>query len=107
MKCPTCDAWTDVLQTSDNRRRRECSNGHRFSTKEIVVVSMPSRNRAIADAVVLKQMTIVDVSVMFSLSDKTGSYVSRCVRKFYPDYHGRSAGQARRWKRYRKQKDKP
>lgn len=35
MKCPTCDADTSVLSTRGEVRRRECFNGHRFSTLEI------------------------------------------------------------------------
>jgi len=35
MKCPTCDADTSVKATRGEVRRRECFNGHRFSTLEI------------------------------------------------------------------------
>lgn len=34
MNCPECQAWSEVLQTRAPRRRRECANGHRFSTVE-------------------------------------------------------------------------
>ena len=34
MRCPTCNAVTLVKETRGNHRRRECFNGHRFSTKE-------------------------------------------------------------------------
>lgn len=39
MKCPTCSAWTSVLETrqkSDGSvyRRYECANLHRFTTNE-------------------------------------------------------------------------
>lgn len=34
MKCPQCEAWTDVLETRAPFRRRECANGHKFITKE-------------------------------------------------------------------------
>ena len=39
MKCPTCNAWTKVLETRDGgvRRKRECANLHRFSTLESVI----------------------------------------------------------------------
>lgn len=37
MKCPHCGAWSAVLDTRATRRRRECANGHRFSTVETVV----------------------------------------------------------------------
>lgn len=41
MKCPTCNAWTEVLYTqpSDGSRRRRyrCANLHRFWTEERVV----------------------------------------------------------------------
>lgn len=97
MKCPHCDAWSDVKETRDGRRRRECANGHRFTTKEVVVVDLPSRDRAIADAVVLQKMTIAEAAKRFGL--KSDSYVSRCVRKHYPQFNTRSDGQRRRWAR--------
>lgn len=38
MKCPTCNAWSNVLETrqikSGLKRRRECANLHRFVTYE-------------------------------------------------------------------------
>lgn len=41
MKCPTCGAWSLVLDTRTKkegmRRRRQCANGHRFATVEAVV----------------------------------------------------------------------
>lgn len=36
MKCPTCNADSRVLSTRGEMRRRECFNGHRFSTIEIM-----------------------------------------------------------------------
>lgn len=35
MKCPECKAWTVVLATRKEYRRRECANGHRFWTVEV------------------------------------------------------------------------
>lgn len=42
MKCPTCEAWTQVLETRKRglhvtRRRYECANLHRFTTLESVI----------------------------------------------------------------------
>ena len=37
MKCPQCEVWTTVIRTVGALRRRECGNGHRFSTREVVV----------------------------------------------------------------------
>jgi transcriptional regulator NrdR family protein len=37
MKCPTCGSWSTVVSTRDTKRRRECANEHRFTTKEVVV----------------------------------------------------------------------
>lgn len=41
MKCPYCDAATDILTTRQVqnyvRRRRACYNGHRFTTKEFAI----------------------------------------------------------------------
>ncbi|GEM_PF-1345664 len=34
MNCPECMAWSEVLLTRAPRRRRECANGHRFTTRE-------------------------------------------------------------------------
>lgn len=37
MLCPTCGGETSVVETRDLRRRRACTQGHRFSTVEITV----------------------------------------------------------------------
>lgn len=42
MKCPVCNAWTEVKETRTRKdgekyRRYQCANLHRFSTNEIVV----------------------------------------------------------------------
>lgn len=41
MKCPECGAWSTVVETRSSpvryRRRRECGNGHNFTTEEVVV----------------------------------------------------------------------
>lgn len=43
MKCPECGAWSEVKDTRQNKaktvvtRRRECANGHRFTTQEMTV----------------------------------------------------------------------
>jgi len=41
MNCPECGAWTTISETRLTvmryRRRRECGNGHRFTTEESVV----------------------------------------------------------------------
>ena len=52
MICPTCKAWTQVLETRqrpDNStyRRYECANGHRFTTNEKVTLKV---NRKVANA---------------------------------------------------------
>jgi transcriptional regulator NrdR family protein len=44
MKCPECGAWTEVRETRGPRRRRECANGHRFSTEEVVIKSRKTKN---------------------------------------------------------------
>lgn len=36
MKCPHCNADTRVLQTTNEVRRRECFNMHRFNTLEVM-----------------------------------------------------------------------
>jgi len=41
MNCPECGVWSVILETRSSttryRRRRECGNGHKFTTEEIVV----------------------------------------------------------------------
>jgi len=41
MNCPECGAWSVILETRSStaryRRRRECANGHKFTTEEITV----------------------------------------------------------------------
>jgi transcriptional regulator NrdR family protein len=46
MKCPICNAWTEVLRTDGTRRRRECANGHRFTTQEVVVPDRTQKEAA-------------------------------------------------------------
>lgn len=41
MNCPECGAWSNVLDTRNGpnetvKRRRECANGHRFFTLEVL-----------------------------------------------------------------------
>lgn len=40
MKCPHCGAWSEVSETRATadgmRRRRDCANGHRFTTFEVL-----------------------------------------------------------------------
>lgn len=42
MKCPECGVWTVVNEVRKSeifgyRRRRECANGHKFTTQEVIV----------------------------------------------------------------------
>ena len=38
MNCPECGVWSRVLTTRQGHvRRRECANGHRFTTQEICI----------------------------------------------------------------------
>ena len=42
MNCPECGVWTIVRETRKSptfgyKRRRECANGHKFTTKEVVI----------------------------------------------------------------------
>ena len=43
MNCPECGAWSVILETRSSpvryRRRRECANGHKFTTEETAVPS--------------------------------------------------------------------
>ena len=42
MKCPHCCARSEVLETRGARRRRQCANGHRYTTVEVVAESKAS-----------------------------------------------------------------
>jgi hypothetical protein len=49
MKCPECGAHSFVMQTRNLiDRRRECYNGHRFSTVEVVRDAIRSDDRRLA-----------------------------------------------------------
>jgi len=41
MKCPLCNSHTEIRETRDTnmryRRRRKCTNGHYFTTEEVIV----------------------------------------------------------------------
>jgi hypothetical protein len=37
MNCPTCNAWSRVVETRFPRRVRECGNLHRFTTDEVLI----------------------------------------------------------------------
>jgi transcriptional regulator NrdR family protein len=44
MKCPVCKVWSFVLSTRKGViRRRECANGHRFTTIETLKVDKPQK----------------------------------------------------------------
>lgn len=45
MKCPICSKWSTVLETRNHSRRRECGNGHRFTTREVVIENARSLAR--------------------------------------------------------------
>jgi transcriptional regulator NrdR family protein len=48
MNCPECGAWTSISETRLTvmryRRRRECGNGHRFTTIEQVIDTKRKKN---------------------------------------------------------------
>jgi len=95
MKCPHCGAWTEVLRTRGAARKRQCANDHRFDTREVVVVNANTRARAIADLVVIGGMTQKEAAERHGI--RADSYVSRCVRRYYPDFNARSHGQRLRY----------
>ena len=45
MNCPQCGAWSSVLETRGTRRRRECGNGHRFTTLEFEAPTEPVEDK--------------------------------------------------------------
>jgi len=95
MRCPHCGAWTEVLRTRGATRKRQRANEHRFDTKEVVVVNADTRAKAIADLVVLGGMTQVEAARRDGI--RSDGYVSRCVRRYYPDFNARSHGQRSRY----------
>lgn len=46
MKCPTCNAWTRVLETRNDYRKRECGNLHRFWTVESIAEDKTAKAEA-------------------------------------------------------------
>lgn len=70
MRCPECGVWSRVLETRSDIRARECANGHRWKSQEVVLVvggkprlspeqiaernaaicADPRKNRCVADA---------------------------------------------------------
>lgn len=50
MKCPECAGWTDIKDTRQNKertvvtRRRQCANGHLFTTHEKQVKTRKERD---------------------------------------------------------------
>ena len=82
MKCPTCNAWTEVKESRHGVRRRECGNGHRFNTIEVVKVEEPfSRTKEIADAIAVSKMTVAQAAERFGV--RSHSYVYRCLKEHY------------------------
>jgi hypothetical protein len=84
-----------VLRTRGAARKRQCANDHRFDTREVVVVNANTRARAIADLVVIGGMTQKEAAERHGI--RADSYVSRCVRRYYPDFNARSHGQRLRY----------
>lgn len=45
MKCPTCNAWSRVVETRGSFRVRECGNLHKYTTEEVLVYSHDERKK--------------------------------------------------------------
>ena len=101
MKCPFCGAWSDVLETRDGRRRRQCANGHRFTTEEAVTSytarRVRDRNRQAAKRVLAGEPQ-TKVAESFGMPR---TELSRYMRREHPDYNSRTAGQLARWRAVR------
>lgn len=50
MRCPACHSWSRVLETRGSTRRRECANGHRFTTTEVCIAHEEAVQAAKLDA---------------------------------------------------------
>ena len=49
MRCPTCGQETIVLETRGTKRRRECSDGHRFTSIEVLLVKGQTVDQLVAE----------------------------------------------------------
>jgi len=68
MNCPECGAWSSVKQTEMPRRRRECANGHRFTTQETCI-----------DATLKEQKRErMNAAQAFSSRNKPGRIIHKC-----------------------------
>lgn len=106
MKCPFCNAWSDVIENratkTSTRRRRTCANGHRFTTHERVtshtVRRVDDRNRQAA-ALVLAGQTQTEVARHFRMPR---TELSRYMTANHPERNNRTAGQLAAWKNTRR-----
>jgi DNA-binding NarL/FixJ family response regulator len=108
VKCPHCGAWSEVLSTREaqewaTRRRRECGNGHKFSTYEVLQtvwahgrhrhagavetvrrrVALWRRNRAILAALAAGRQG-KEIAAELGVSTSTVSLVKRQAEKISP-----------------------
>lgn len=81
MKCPECGAESSVLETRGTRRRRQCRNGHRWSTDEVVAdfrADMYERGQATrrANALQAEAGTANAYAGQFRAAQKTARHVA-------------------------------
>lgn len=72
MNCPECGVWTEVISTRGTRRRRECGNGHRFTTEEVIAkLKRPPIPPETRQAISAAQGSIKSVARQFGVSERT------------------------------------
>lgn len=59
-RCPVCEAPTLVKETRGDLRRRECFNGHRFTTMEVIKVKRSAVHRISEEGRVSTDVQVVE-----------------------------------------------
>lgn len=74
MNCPTCNAWSRVVETRFPRRVRECGNLHRFTTDEVLLYTHFEKKKEQEDKqreVAMAEGTIKDVANYYNVDPKS------------------------------------
>ena len=105
MKCPYCNAWSEVTETRQAFRRRRCANGHLFKTVEVYerppeqrkgVFPLEYRDKQIYKRYTQGGITMAELAREFGL--KTHSQVSRVIKRL-GGQNQRNQGQVTRWEK--------
>ena len=79
MKCVQCGAWSLIKDTRGTRRRRECANGHRFSTQEVEyqATDAPSTSDQAAMISLAEGVSCEAAAKRMGLRSSSSTYVAR------------------------------